>query len=98
MARLGRGRGVGPGATRSARTLLWRLRPGGVDVTSRRALENPIEARRHPLGVVAVLVVIVIIGFALIFIYFFIIVIIIARVFAQLFIYDFNDFADNGHH
>jgi len=46
---------------RSARTLLWRLRPGDVDVTSRRALENPIEARRHPLRVIAVLVVIVIV-------------------------------------
>ena len=61
MTRLERGKSVGPGTTRSARTLLWRLRPGGVDVTSRRALENPIEARRHPLGVVAVFVVIVII-------------------------------------
>ena len=58
---LGRRRGVGPRAVRSARTLFWSLRPGGVDIASRRTLEDSVEARRHPLGVVATLVVVIII-------------------------------------
>jgi len=41
---------------RSAWPLLWRSRPRGVDVASRRTLEDPVEARRHPLGVVAVVI------------------------------------------
>ena len=41
---------------RPAWPLLWCSHPWGVDVASRRALEDPVEARRHPLGVVAVVV------------------------------------------
>ena len=48
--------GVSTGAVGSAWHLLWRYRPRGVDVASRRTLEDPIETRRHPLGVVAVVV------------------------------------------
>jgi len=33
-----------------------RSRPQGVGVASRRILEDPVEARRHPLGVVAVVI------------------------------------------
>jgi len=51
-----RGRGVGAGAVRSAWPLLWRSRPWDVDVASRRTLEDPVKARRHPLGVVAVVI------------------------------------------
>jgi len=50
----GRGRGVSAGAVRSAWPLLWRSRPQGVDVASRRTLEDLVETRRHPLGVVAI--------------------------------------------
>ena len=58
------GRGVNVGAARGrllllpfkrpAWPLLWCSHPWGVDVASRRALEDPVEARRHPLRVVAV--------------------------------------------
>jgi len=48
--------GVGTRAVRSAWSLLCRFHPWGVDVASRRTLEDPVEARRHPLGVVAVLI------------------------------------------
>jgi len=41
---------------RPAWPLFWCSHPRGVDVTSRRTLEDPVEARRHPLGVVAVVV------------------------------------------
>jgi len=51
-----RGRGVSAGAVRSAWPLLWRSRPWGVDVTSRRTLEDPVEETRHPLGVVAIVI------------------------------------------
>jgi len=51
-----RWRGVSTGAVRSAWPLLLRSRPGGVDVTSRRTLEHPVEARRHPLGVITVII------------------------------------------
>ena len=51
-----RGRGVSAGAVRSAWLLLWRSRPQGVDVASRRTLEDPVKARRHPLGVVVVVI------------------------------------------
>jgi hypothetical protein len=44
------------GAVRSARPLLWRSHPRGIDVASRRTLEDPVKARRHPLGVVVVLI------------------------------------------
>jgi len=50
------GRGVSAGAVRSAWPLLLCPRPGGVNVTSRRTLEDPVEARRHPLGVIAVII------------------------------------------
>ena len=52
----GRRRGVGTGAVRSAWSLLWCFHPWGVDVASRRTLEDPVEARRHPLGVVAIFI------------------------------------------
>jgi hypothetical protein len=61
-----RGRGVSTGAARGrlpllplkrpAWPLLWCSHPRGVSVASRRALEDPVEARRHPLRVVAVVV------------------------------------------
>jgi len=51
-----RGRVDSAGAMRSAWPLLWCSRPGGVDVASRRTLEDPVEARRHPLRVVAVII------------------------------------------
>ena len=50
----GRGRGVSPRAVISAWPLLLCPRPGGVDAASRRTLEDPVEARRHPLRVVTV--------------------------------------------
>jgi hypothetical protein len=61
LARLERGRSVGPGTTRPARTLPRRFRLGGTDVIPRGALEEPIKTRRHPLGVVATLVVVVVV-------------------------------------
>ena len=51
-----RWRGVSAGAVRSAWPLLLCSRPAGVDVTSRRTLEHPVEARRHPLGVITVII------------------------------------------
>ena len=51
-----RGRGFSAGAVRPAWPLFWCSRPWGVDIASRRTLEDPVEARRHPLGVVAVVV------------------------------------------
>jgi len=52
----GRGRrmGVSTGAVKSAWPLLRCSSPRGVDVAARQTLEDPIEARRHPLGVLAV--------------------------------------------
>ena len=54
----GRGcrRGVNAGVVRSARPLLWRSRPWGVDVASRQTLEDPVKARRHSLRIVAVVI------------------------------------------
>ena len=46
------------GAVRSAWPLLWRSRSRGVDVASRRTLDDPVEARRHPLGIVVVVIVV----------------------------------------
>ena len=51
-----RGRGVSAGVVRSAWPLLWRPRLRGVDIASRRILKDPVKARRHPLGVVAVVI------------------------------------------
>jgi len=51
-----RERGVSAGAVRSAWPLLWCSHPGGVDVASRRILEDPVGVRRHPLGVVTVII------------------------------------------
>jgi len=51
-----RGRGVNVGAVRSAWPLLLCSCPGVVDVASRQTLEDPVEARRHPLGVVTVII------------------------------------------
>jgi len=53
-----RGRGVRAGAMRSARALFRCSRPRGVDVASRRTLEDPVKTRRHPLGVVAITIVV----------------------------------------
>ena len=50
------GRGVSAGAVRSAWSLLWRSRPQGIDVASRWTLEDPVETRRHPLGVIAIVI------------------------------------------
>jgi len=71
LGRRGRARGDlisrghrGDGGTRAARSawsLFWRFHPRGVDVASRRTLEDAVEARRHPLGVIAVLIIITII-------------------------------------
>ena len=44
LTSLGRRRGVGPRVVRSARNLLWNLRPGGIDIASRRALEDSVKA------------------------------------------------------
>jgi len=52
----GHGRGVSVGAVRYAWLLLWRSRPWGIDVASRRTLEDPVETRRHPLGVIAIVI------------------------------------------
>jgi len=52
----GHGRGVSTGAERSAWSLHRCFHPWSVDVASRRTLEDPVKARRHPLGVVAVIV------------------------------------------
>ena len=51
-----RGRGISTGAVRPAWPLFWCSRPRGVGVASRRTLEDPVEARRHPLGVVVIVV------------------------------------------
>jgi hypothetical protein len=52
----GRGRGVRTWAMRSAWPLFWCSCPRGIDVASRQTLEDPVEPRRHPLGVVAVII------------------------------------------
>ena len=44
------------GAVRSTWPLLWRSHPWGVDVASRRTFEDLVKMRRHPLGIVAVVV------------------------------------------
>jgi len=41
---------------RSAWPFFWRSCPRGVDVTSRRTLEDPVEVRRHPLGLVTIVI------------------------------------------
>ena len=51
-----RGRGVSTRALRPACPLFLCSCPWGIDVASRRTLEDPVEARRHPLRVVAVVV------------------------------------------
>ena len=48
-------RSVSTGAVRSAWPLLRRPRPWDVDIASRRTLVDPIETRRQPLRVVAVI-------------------------------------------
>ena len=48
--------GVSAGVVRSAWPLLLCSCLGGIDITSRRTLEDPVEARHHPLGVVAVII------------------------------------------
>jgi hypothetical protein len=50
-------RGVGTRAVRSAWSLLWCFPPWGVDVVLRRTLEDAVKVRRHPLGVITVLVI-----------------------------------------
>jgi len=57
-------RSVSAGAVRSAWPLLWRPRPWDVDIASRRTLEDPVETRHHPLGVVAVVIAVSAIVFA----------------------------------
>jgi len=52
----GRRRGVSTGAVRSAWPLLWRSHPWDVNVASRRTLEDPVEARRHILRIVAIVI------------------------------------------
>jgi len=54
----GRIRGVSTRAVRSARPLLWRSHPRGVGVASRRTLEDPVKARRHPLRIVVIIIVV----------------------------------------
>jgi len=56
----GRRRGVGARAVGSAWSLLRSFRPGSVDIAPRWTLEDPVKTRRHPLGIVAVLVVIIV--------------------------------------
>jgi len=51
-----RGRSVSAETVRSAWPLFLCFRPGGVDVTSRRTLEDPVETRRHPLRVVTIVI------------------------------------------
>jgi len=41
---------------RPAWSLHWRFRPRDISVGSRRTLEEPVEARRHPLEIVAIVV------------------------------------------
>jgi len=55
---------VSTGAVRSAWTLLSRPHLWDVDIGSRRALEDPVETRRHPLGVIAVVIAVSAIVFA----------------------------------
>ena len=62
--RRGHRRSVGAGAVRSAWPLLWRPHPWDVDIASRRTLEDPIETRHHPLGVVAIVITVSAIVFA----------------------------------
>jgi len=45
---------------RSARTLLWNFCPRDVDVATGRTLEDSVKARRHPLRIIAVLVIVII--------------------------------------
>jgi len=47
--------GISTGAKRPAWPLFLCSHPRGVDVASRWTLEDPVEVRRHPLGVVAVI-------------------------------------------
>ena len=42
---------------RSAWTLLWRTHPWDISVGSRRTLEDPVKPGRHPLRIVAAVVV-----------------------------------------
>jgi len=56
----GRRRGVGAKAVGFAWTLLRSFSPVGVDVASRGTLDDPVKARRHPLRIIAVLVVVII--------------------------------------
>jgi hypothetical protein len=50
-----RGAGGGRGAT-----LLWNFHPRDIDVATGRTLEDPVKARRHPLRIVAVIVIVII--------------------------------------
>jgi len=58
----GRRRGVGTRTVGSAWTPRWNFRPRSVDITSRWTLEDSVKARRHPLGIVAVVIVIIVVG------------------------------------
>ena len=51
-----RRRSVSAGAVRSAWPLLRRPHPWDVDIASRRTLEDLIEMRRHPLGVITIII------------------------------------------
>jgi len=52
------------GAVRSTWPLLWCPCSWDVDIASRRTLEDPIETRRHPLGVIVVVIAVSAIVFA----------------------------------
>ena len=57
-------RSVSAGAVRSTWPLLWCPCSWDVDIASRRTLEDPIETRRHPLGVIVVVIAVSAIVFA----------------------------------
>ena len=48
--------GVGTGTVRSARPLLWHSHPRGINVALRWTLEDLVEARCHPLRIIAVVI------------------------------------------
>ena len=50
------GRGISTGAVGPPWPLFWCPRPRGVGVALRWTLEDPVEARHHPLGVIAIVV------------------------------------------
>jgi hypothetical protein len=60
LTNLGRGRGIGARTEGSAWALRRSFHPRSVGLALRWTPEDPVKARRHPLGVLTILIVVII--------------------------------------